>query len=142
MGKIDAIELLMETCPNSDELLDSRGQNALHRAIEHKERPAFWGLHFIPGQRPGVHVLGSMVAKCLLMYAGLTAVHGARAPQVVPQPLPRLVLQPAPCHRQFTFDERLAVCAKRQWRACSRGPFRSGWGCCWVRGPSPAYLKA
>ncbi|XP_039780700.1 uncharacterized protein LOC120647972 [Panicum virgatum] len=37
MGKIDVIELLMETCPNSDELLDNRGRNALHCAIEHRK---------------------------------------------------------------------------------------------------------
>ncbi|KAG0518263.1 hypothetical protein BDA96_09G160800 [Sorghum bicolor] len=37
MGKVDIIEQLMETCPNSDELLDNRGRNVLHCAIEHKK---------------------------------------------------------------------------------------------------------
>jgi hypothetical protein len=38
MGKIDVIDQLMETCPNCDELLDNRGRNVLHCAIEHKEK--------------------------------------------------------------------------------------------------------
>ncbi|KAK3164729.1 hypothetical protein QOZ80_1AG0023830 [Eleusine coracana subsp. coracana] len=37
MGKIDVIDQLMETCPNCDELLDNRGRNVLHCAIEHKK---------------------------------------------------------------------------------------------------------
>ncbi|KAL6841565.1 hypothetical protein ACP4OV_028708 [Aristida adscensionis] len=37
MGKIAVIDQLMETCPNCDELLDNRGRNVLHRAIEHRK---------------------------------------------------------------------------------------------------------
>lgn len=37
MGKIDIIDQLMETCPNCDELLDNKGRNVLHCAIEHKK---------------------------------------------------------------------------------------------------------
>ncbi|XP_062180976.1 ankyrin repeat-containing protein At5g02620-like [Phragmites australis] len=37
MGKVAVIEQLMETFPNCDELLDNRGRNVLHCAIEHKK---------------------------------------------------------------------------------------------------------
>ncbi|WVZ98734.1 hypothetical protein U9M48_044134 [Paspalum notatum var. saurae] len=37
MGKTGVIEQFMETCPNSDELLDNRGWNVLHCAIVHKK---------------------------------------------------------------------------------------------------------
>ncbi|XP_062230364.1 ankyrin repeat-containing protein At5g02620-like [Phragmites australis] len=40
MGKMDVIEQLMETCPNCDDLLDNKGRNVLHCAIEHKKEKA------------------------------------------------------------------------------------------------------